>query len=235
MRLRTRCPLPPRFAATALTLLALLAASPAGALSISGVQSLADLQALNDGASYGPPPAARFAEPGPVEVPSGSPADVFAGPPPGLAAADSILLTVAIEPDDLVALGSITVAVAGDGSVTLTAADFFTREEAGFPDLIPGIGNGASPGVRFPGALVAGILLDAPELATASTEDLLGTLTVDTPVLARLDLFGVADGAIVNNTSNSAAAGITVPEPGAAAAVLLALGAWARRARRARR
>lgn len=201
----------------------LLAATPASAVSLSlvGKLTLAEFQALNGaGAAYGPPNGANYTD-GPITVNSGDSTDLFAGNNPGRTDVEQLLFTVAIDPSDLAVLGTVEFEIVGVGMVSFAAADFFAPAAAGFPALIDGIGNGEVNGIKFPDAVVAGVVFDV-DFTGAVTDGDIGDVKITSPVNARGDVFGIGQveiehevfGArIIKNSPNSHAIGITVPEP----------------------
>jgi hypothetical protein len=219
----------------------LLAAAPASAVSLSlvGKLALADFQALNGtGATYGPPNGANYTD-GPITVNSGDPTDLFAGNNPGRDDVEQLLFTVAIDPADLAALGTVDFEIGGVGMVSFAAADFFDPATAGFPANINGIGNGEVNGIKFPDAVVAGVLFDV-DFTGAVTDGDIGDVEITSPVNARGDIFGIGlvevddevfESRIIKNSPNSHAIGITAPEP-AGLALIGALAALVARRRK---
>jgi len=199
-------------------LLATTSVASAGTITISGPLTAAQLDALNGtGASYGPPPAARFLD-GPITVPSGTASTLFAGNKKGASIADTALLVLSAPASAVATLGSITLTFASLPSITLSASDFFTTAAADFPTSIGGIANGAVNGIKFPTAVHAAVELTFTNLIHSlyGTDDPIGAVTIDSPINLRVDVFGDHDGLIVNNTPNSGAEGVTrhkVPEP----------------------
>jgi PEP-CTERM motif len=189
-------------------------AASAGAVTISGPLTAAQLSALNgSGAAYGPPAPAHFTEPGPITVDSGSPSTLFAGPSAhgmGSAAASTALLVLSAAPADVATLGSITLTFDALPSVTFSASDFFTTAAAGFPSSIGGIANGAVNGIKFPGSEHAAVDLDFGALISTlfATDAPIDSVTITTPINLRVDVFGDNLGLIVNNAANSGALGV---------------------------
>ena len=181
------------------------------ATSITGPLSLSDFQNLNSGASYGPPPAAHFFEPGPITVGSGVPADLFAGPTPGQNNVDQLLFVLSWDSGAWPSLGTVKFNIgSSDGPIGFDSTDFFSTGAAGFPSSIGGIGNGEVNGIKFPSAFHAGALY--PFVGGLSADAFIGNVTVMTSVPLRVDIFGVSKGKIINNTPNSGSLGV-VPLP----------------------
>lgn len=173
------------------------------AYSITGPSDASDFVSLNSGASYGPPPPARFFEPGPITVGSGVSADLYAGSGQtlGQTNVDQLLFVLSCNSG-----GTVNFNIESSGSIGFISANFFSTEATGFPSSIKGIGNGEVNGIKFPSALHAGALY--PFVGG------LGNVTVMTSVSLRVDIFGVHDGTIINNTPNSGSLGVgTAPLP----------------------
>lgn len=189
------------------------------ALTVTGPLSEADFDNLTTGASYCPPPAAHFFEPGPITVPSGVSANLYAGPAPGQSGVDDLLFVLSLDPVSLSSLGTITFEIASS-AVNFGSVDFYSTSDAGFPASIEGIANGEVNGIKFPEALHGGLLVDGFSFGSLSADALIGNVTVTSSVPLRIDIFGIGDeGHIINNTPNSGALGV-VPEP----ATMLLLG-----------
>ena len=182
------------------------------ATAITGPLTASEFLVLNSGASYGPAPAAHFFEPGPITVGSGVPADLFAGPTPGQTNVDQLLFVLSWDSVAWPSLGTVNFSIGSDGPIGIpfTSTDFFSTAGAGFPSSIGGIANGEVNGIKFPSAFHAGALY--PFLGGFSSDQLIDNVTVMTSVPLRVDIFGVYDGTIINNTPNSGSLGV-VPLP----------------------
>ena len=198
----------------------LLIQQGASGATLSGPLSQSDVLALNGaGATYGPPPGAGFAD-GPFIVASGNTIDLFAGPKPGRGKTQDLLFVVSAASG---ASPSIQFEFAGVGTQSLSASDFFSTAALGFPASINGIANGVVNGLAFPTSIHAALRLSGLNLGSVEGADL-GDLVVTSGTPLRIDIFGIADGKIVNNTPNSHSIGVGVPEPTSVMGVLGALG-----------
>lgn len=208
-------------------------------ISVTGPLTKAQFQALNGtGAEYGPPANATFPD-GPYTVSSGDDVSLTGGP--AADNADSLVLVLSARASDLDALtGTITLTFTDadnvQHSVIFGSNDFFSTADAGFPESIDGIANGAVNGIKFPDSEHAGadILFDS----TLPKDEVIGSVAISSSIDLRVDVFGDNGGLIVGNASNSGAEGVTpvsVPEPeglGLLGLGLMALGAvTARRSR----
>ena len=234
--------------------------------SITGPLTAGEVAAINGAAdpasSYGPPPGVRFFEPGPLIVDSGAYAGVYSGPSHD--DIDSIMFVVSMSTTSHGSLGLGTVDLLLDLSdyampfantflsASFGAADFFTGAAAGFPSSIAGSGNGEVNALRFTDTLHAAAIVTTDALDGVGNEDLIGMALVLSEFDLRVDIFGISEGAFVNNTPNSGAIGVTggicagcpppsdpppsdppVPEP--ATLTLLAIGLGGLAARKARK
>ena len=184
------------------------------AIPITGPLTDSQFQNLNSGASYGPPPAARFFEPGPITVGSGVSADLFAGPKKGQTNVDQLLFVLSCDSRARPLLGTVNFNIGSYGPISFTNADFFSTDVAGFPSLPPyigGIANGEVNGIKFSSAFHAGALY-YPFVGDLAEGVIIGNVTVMTSVPLRVDIFGVQNGTIINNTPNSGSLGV-VPLP----------------------
>ncbi len=205
--------------ALALSLGLALITSFAVADSISAPLSSTDVLALTTGASYGPPPSVHFFEPGPLVLASGDVANVYAGP--ASANVDSVMFVLSMSADSVAGLGafgsvSMDFIFSDILSVSFLASDFFTTAAAGFPidpDQIAGIGNGEINGIKFDPALHAAAVVSIDSLNAAATDALLGIGSIFTDFDLRVDIFGISNGTIINNTPNSGGIGYTPPPP----------------------
>lgn len=177
---------------------------------ITGPLTDSQFQNLNSGAHYGPPPAAHFFEPGPITVGSGVPADLYAGPKKGQTNVDQLLFVLSCNSGACPLLGTVNFDIGSYGSISFTNADFFSTDVAGFPSSIKGIGNGEVNGIKFSSAFHAGALY--PFVGGLAVDKPFDNVTVMTSVPLRVDIFGVQDGTIINNTPNSGSLGV-VPLP----------------------
>ena len=209
------------------------------AASIAGPVSLAEFQDLTDDADYGPQTAVRAHSnevDGPLTFGSGEQVDLYGAP--GTEGVEALLMVFSIDAADVGALGNVTIDFDNPdlAPVVLSAADFFTTANAGFPTGPPGpgiggIGNGQVNGIAFPSALHAGVFVTLDGIEDFEDGELVGTLLVGTPVDLRVDIFGVQEDptvgpasvgilghVIINNTPNSGAFGVTgcltCPPPG---------------------
>lgn len=196
--------------------------------SLTAPLTQAQFQALNGtGAEYGPPSNATFPD-GPFTVASGTSVNLTGGP----AAESATTVLLVLSADDVMELGAGTIGLQFTDTAnnvfnaTFDASDFFTTSEAGFPDNINGIANGAVNGIKFPDAVHAGA--DLTFNSVLEKDAVLGSVAITSPIDLRVDVFGDANGLIVGNAANSGAEGITggmtpVPEPGEAGLFLLGL------------
>lgn len=213
-------------AAVATGALMLATAAMAGPVATSiTVESAASVSGLTSAGAFGPPAPAAFPD-GPFTVSSGVGVSLTGGPgsPAGTKkhpiAVDSVLLVLS---GDASALGSksISLTFGSLAPVELKASDFFTTAAGGFPGSISGIANGAVNGIKFPGSdhAAADILFSSG----IANNDVLGDVTIVSPIDLRVDVFGDAGGRIIGNAANSGAEGVLactdhcgdtdVPEP----------------------
>lgn len=183
----------------ALAALGILQTTPADAIAITGP---VNLSSFTGGATYGPAAPARFAQSEPVN--GGTTSALLTGP--NYDTVSSLLLVVS---GATLPVGEvISLSLNSSAPVTFTTADFVTTATAGFPSHIGGIGNGDVNGVVFSTALHAGAGLTGLP-AGLSTDQLFASVRVTEliPTNLRVDIFGVLNGRIINNTSNGGALG----------------------------
>ena len=195
--------------------------TPTQAVSLSPID---DISAIigNPANNFGPPPTARFTEPGPITMTSGTTTPLFRGPG---GSADALLFV----------LSSYSDPTGGSMQIGGSSAAFGSSFSGVFlppPNTIPGIGNGQVNGVRLTDSFHAAILGTGFDFSGA-TDTFLADVMVNLGVgvgPARLDIFALQEGVnggpykVINNTPNSGAVGNSVPEPNSILASLLALG-----------
>jgi hypothetical protein len=202
---------------------------------LSAALSQTAVSSLTDEATYGPPPAMAFAN-GPLTVLSGDSIGLYAGPKPAEAQTGDpadFLFVLSVASGATPTIG-FTFSGAS-GTQTLGAVNFFSTADLGFPALIGGIADGEVNGIKFPDAIHAALRLS--DLPLGGVEGVsLGNLVVTTDTDLRIDIFGIGpQGVIVNNTPNSHATGVDVPEPTSAMAAIAAVGMSGLLFRRTRR
>jgi len=174
------------------------------------IESATSVSGLTSGGSFGPPAPATLPD-GPFTVASGTSVALTGGPgsPAGTKkhpiAVDSVLLVLS---GDAAALGSKTISLTFGtlGTIELGASDFFSTSSGGFPTSIGGIAEGAVNGIKFPDSEhAAADILFSSGIAKG---DVLGDLTIVSPIDLRVDVFGDADGKIIGNAANSGAEGV---------------------------
>jgi hypothetical protein len=176
---------------------------------ITGPLTISYFLKLNSEASYGPSPPAHFLS-GPITVGSGVPAALYAGPVSGQTNVDQLLFVLSCDSEALPLLGTVNFNIgSSDGPIGFTSTDFFSTADAGFPPSIKGIGNGEVNGIKFPSAFHAGALYP---FVGGLVDEIIDYVTVMTSVPLRVDIFGVQNGTIINNTPNSGSLGV-VPLP----------------------
>lgn len=166
-------------------------------LTVESGQSL--LPGVNNSfATYGPPPAVHFTEPGPVTVDSGLATTLWAGPTPGQANVEYLLFVLSCTPASWQTLSSsITFNALGIGSAseissfTFGRSDFFSPAASSFPDHIGGIANGEVNEIKFPDAYHAAVKVSGFDFGGISPDTLIANISVLTPVDLRIDIFGV--------------------------------------------
>jgi hypothetical protein len=215
---------------------ALSVVTAAQATTITGPLTATELEALNSGASYGPPSIATFPD-GPYTVNSGTGATLSGGP--DAADANSILLVLSASSVTALGSGEISLQFGNLTPIDFTAADFYSTLAAGFPTSaggINGIANGEVNNISFSSSEHAAA--DITGFGTLTNNETLGTVTITSPINLRVDVFGDENGTIIGNAANSGAEGIdgsstvtpppspsSVPEPASSAGlVVLALG-----------
>lgn len=191
------------------------AASPISVTSVVK-ESEAGFEALNGpGAIYSAPGVAGFPDPA-VTVESGAAARLTTvNNKNQINGQDSILLVLTsllpLESNQSITLTFGDLLTNIDHRVTFTSGDFFTTAQAGFPRSSSGQVNGIS--FAASNALHAGVDIRYSGALSAST--VVASVTVNTPIDLRLDVFGDKQGLIMSRASNSHSEGIDAPEPSA--------------------
>ena len=204
----------------------------AGALSASAASlsfdaqseaAIAALVAASDwsgAGQVGPPPTARFTEPGPITVNSGAATPLYRGP--GSGSVDGLLFILSAYQNPANSTMQLTV-----GADTFTASPSSSFSGV-FGSGISGIGNGLINGIRIGDSTHIGALLTGSDLASFlgnTTDAQIGTFAASLAggvTGARVDVFGVSGGKLINVTPNSGGVGVNVPEPASILASVVA-------------